>query len=93
MTERSRLRRLSPLDPPMVPFAVAGTVLWLVLGLGFLAIRPTLARGGNEDWPVICFTGAGLGLVGIVLMAIHDRGRARQSGSSSGQADTDTVAR
>jgi hypothetical protein len=59
----------------MVPFAVAGTVLWLVLGLILLAIRPILARGGNEDWPVICFAGAGLGLIGIGLMAVHDRGR------------------
>jgi hypothetical protein len=75
VTERSRLRRLTPLDPPMVPIAVAGTVLWLVLGLVLLALRPTLAGGGNEDWPIICFTGAGFGLIGIVVMAIHDRRR------------------
>jgi len=62
----------------MVPFAVAGTVLWLVLGLILLAIRPTLARGGNEDWPIICFAGAGFGLVGIVVMAIHDRRRSHR---------------
>lgn len=78
----------------MVPLAVAGTVVWLVLGLVLLAIRPTLARGGNEDWPIICFTGAGIGLIGIGLMAIHDRNRARQRPeSASGEAETDTVAR
>jgi hypothetical protein len=60
----------------MLPFAVAGTLLWLVLGLILLALRSTLAAGGNADWPVICFTGAGLGLVGIAVMAIHDRNRA-----------------
>ena len=60
----------------MVPFAVAGTALWLVLGVILFALRPTLAAGGNEDWPVICFTGAGLGLIGIAIMAIHDRRRA-----------------
>lgn len=78
MTERTRLRRLTPLDPPMLPFAVAGTVLWLVLGLVLLAMRPTLAQGGKEDWPIICLAGAGFGLVGIVVMAIHDRRRPRR---------------
>ena len=76
MPDRVRLRRLTPLDPPMVPFAVAGTVLWLVLGLILLALRPTLAAGGNEEWPIICFTGAGLGLIGIAIMAVHDHNRA-----------------
>jgi hypothetical protein len=77
----------------MVPFAVAGTAVWLVLGLVFLAIRPVLARGGNEEWPTICFIGAGLGLAGIVLMAIHDRRRARPPEATSGPAGTDTVTR
>jgi hypothetical protein len=61
----------------MVPVAAAGTVIWLVLGLVLLAFRSTLARGGNEDWPVICFVGAGFGLIGIVVMAVHDRRRPR----------------
>lgn len=60
----------------MVPFAVAGTVLWLLLGLILFALRPTLAAGGNDAWPTICFTGAGLGLIGIAIMVIHDRNRA-----------------
>lgn len=76
VTDRGPLRRLTPLDPPMVPFAVVGTVLWLVLGVVFLALGSTLADGGNEKWPVICFTGAGLGVVGIAIMAVHDRNRA-----------------
>jgi hypothetical protein len=63
----------------MVPFAVAGTVLWLLLGLILLALRSTLAKGGNENWPVICFTGAGLGLVGIAIMVVHDRNRRRRT--------------
>lgn len=71
----------------MVPFAAAGTALWLVLGLVLLALRPTLARGGNEDWPVICFTGAALGLVGTALMVIHDRNRAARRAAQATRTD------
>ena len=83
MTKPEGLSRLSPLDPPMLPFAIAGTALWLVLGLVLLAIKPTLERGGNGDWPTICFTGAALGVVGIAMMAIHDRNRRRRRGSAA----------
>lgn len=83
MSDREPLRRLTPLDPPMVPLAVGGTALWFVLGLVFLALRPTLAEGGNENWAVICFTGAGLGLVGVAIMAVHDRNRARRAAAST----------
>lgn len=76
-TERA-LRRLVPADPPMVPLAAAGTAIWLVLGLVLLALRPALARGGNEGWITICFTGAALGVVGIGVMALHDRNRRRR---------------
>ncbi len=62
----------------MVPFAAGGIALWLVLGLIFLAKRPTLADGGNEPWIAICFAGALLGLPGLGLMIIHDRNRKRR---------------
>ena len=82
MTERGPLRRLTPLDPPMAPLAVGGTLLWLVLGLILLTLRSTLAKGGNEGWITICFTGAALGLIGIAMMLIHDRNRARRRAAS-----------
>ena len=72
------LRRLTPPDPPMVPLAVAGTVTWLVLGLVLLALRPTLERGGNEGWIGISFAGAAFGVLGICVMALHDRNRRRR---------------
>jgi hypothetical protein len=59
----------------MLPFALAGTAIWLVLGLILLAIRPTLRAGGNEEWIGICFAGALLGLPGIATMFVHDRNR------------------
>jgi hypothetical protein len=67
----------------MVPLAVAGTLLWLVLGVVFLALRGLLADAGKENWVAICFTGAGLGVVGIALMAVHDRNRARRASSTT----------
>jgi hypothetical protein len=73
--ERKPLRRLTPLDPPMLPLAVGGTVVWLVLGLVLLAMRSVLAEGGNESWIAICFAGAGFGLIGMGMMAVHDHNR------------------
>ena len=80
VTDRKPLRQLVPPDPPMLPFALVGTGAWLVLGLVLLALRPTLARGGNENWIGICFAGALLGLVGTAVMVIHDRNRSRRRG-------------
>jgi bacteriorhodopsin len=65
-----------PLDPPMVPFAVAGTALWLVLGLLLLPARGWLARHGHSEWFWTCVAGFLLGLVGTAMMIRHDRRRA-----------------
>jgi hypothetical protein len=62
----------------MLPFALVGTGAWLVLGLVFLALRTTLARGGTVSCMGMCYTGALLGLVGTAVMAIHDRNRRRR---------------
>jgi membrane associated rhomboid family serine protease len=78
VTPQRPLAKLTPPDPPMLPFAVGGTLLWLVLGLVLLPLRSTLAQGGNENWIGICFTGALVGLVGCALMAVHDRNRRRR---------------
>jgi hypothetical protein len=75
---KAQPRKLVPLDPPMLPFAVVGTASWLALGLMLLLLRPTLRAGGNEEWIAICFAGALLGLPGIATMVIHDRNRRRR---------------
>jgi hypothetical protein len=76
-------RKLMPLDPPMLPFAVVGTAIWVVLGLALLLLRPTLRAGGNEEWIGICFAGALLGLPGMATMVIHDRNRRRRRALAS----------
>lgn len=55
----------------MVPFAVAGTGVWAVVGVILLL------AGGPEDWLWTCLAGFLLGLVGVVLMVVHDRRRTR----------------
>lgn len=59
----------TPLDPPMVPFAVIGTLVWAVVGLALLAADAPV------EWRRICLAGFLLGLPGIGLMALRDRRR------------------
>jgi len=62
----------------MVPFALGGMAVWAIVGLVLLAIRPTLATHGQENWITICFTGFLLGLPGLAVMLVHDRNRRRR---------------
>jgi hypothetical protein len=59
----------------MVPFAVAGIVLWAVAGLVLLAFHGWLARHGHISWLYICLAGFLLGFVGLAVMIVHDRDR------------------
>jgi hypothetical protein len=59
-----------PLDPPMVPFAVAGIVAWAALGLVTWA-------SGRDGWAQICLAGVLWGIVGLLVMLRHDAKRVR----------------
>ena len=71
-------RPVEPLDPPMVPFAVGGIVIWAIVGLAMLAFRNTLAAHGHEDWLWICLAGFLWGFVGLATMIRHDAHRRRR---------------
>ena len=58
-----------PLDPPMVPFALAGTGLWV--GVGLVALAVDAPRG----WVWTALAGFVLGLALLGLMAVRDRRR------------------
>jgi hypothetical protein len=67
--------RPEPLDPPMVPFAVGGLVVWAVAGLVLLFFRGWLAEHGHTDWLWICLAGFLVGLPGLAVMIRHDSRR------------------
>lgn len=67
--------KLDPLDPPMVPFAVAGIIAFALAGLG------VWIADGPRSWLWICLSGFLWGLVGLAAMIPHDRKRTQRRGS------------
>jgi hypothetical protein len=61
--------RVEPLDPPMVPFAVAGLAGFVVAGL------IVWLADGPDRWLEICLAGFLVGIPGLITMIIHDRHR------------------
>lgn len=64
--------RPEPLDPPMVPVALAGLIAFAVAG-----VVVVLADGPSE-WRWICLSGFLWGIVGLITMLRHDAGRRRR---------------
>jgi hypothetical protein len=69
---------VAALDPPMVPFAVAGTVAWALAGLALLLISGPLGRHVDDRWLWMCLAGVLFGFLGLAVMLRHDRNRARR---------------
>jgi hypothetical protein len=67
-----------PLDPPMLPFAIGGMLVWAVAGLVLLLAREWLDRHGHTNWLWICLAGFLLGLPGLAVMLRHDANRRRR---------------
>jgi hypothetical protein len=67
-----------PLDPPMVPFALAGIAVWIVALLVMLPFRDDLADAGRGSWFGIAVAGALWGIPGLLTMVVHDRNRKRR---------------
>ena len=71
-----------PLDPPMVPFALAGIGLWIIAVLVMLPFRDALADAGHELWFDIAVAGALWAIPGGLTMVVHDRNRRRRRAAS-----------
>ncbi|MGV9391041.1 DUF2530 domain-containing protein [Streptomyces olivaceus] len=54
-----------PLEGPVVPTIIGGTVLWFVLFLAQLPFYGWFDDRGRAWWVWTCLAGAGLGLIGI----------------------------
>jgi len=73
--EKAPEKLLPPLDPPTVPFAIGGMVIWAIVGLVLLGFRGTLSAHGHTDWLWICLAGFIAGFPGLATMIVHDRHR------------------
>jgi hypothetical protein len=63
----------------MVPIAVAGIVLWAVVGLGlWIFAYDWLVTHGKRHWLDICLAGFLLGFPGLLVMIRHDANRRRR---------------
>src|SRR3954447_6894405 len=71
------LDQREPLDPPLTPFAIAGLVIFALLGLGFLLAHDWLVDTGRENWFWICVSGFLWGIPGLLFMRAYDRSRKR----------------
>lgn len=71
-------RRTDPLDPPMVPFALAGMAAWAIAGVVLLFFRDQLVEAGREGWLWTCLAGVLWGLPGLAVMMRHDSHRRRR---------------
>ena len=78
-------RHLEPVDPPTVPFAIGGMVLWAIAGLVLLLFRHTLSAHGHTDWLWICLAGFLWGFPGWYVMVRHDRHRAARRAARNDQ--------
>jgi hypothetical protein len=64
-----RKPRVEPLDPPMVPFAVAGLAGFVVAAL------VVWITNGPDSWLDTCIAGFLVGIPGLITMIVHDRHR------------------
>ncbi|GLH98432.1 DUF2530 domain-containing protein [Phytohabitans aurantiacus] len=68
----------------MVPFAVAGIVIWALAGLVLLIFfRDWLADHDRTDWLWTCLAGFLLGFLGLAVMLRHDANRRRRRADPS----------
>ena len=64
--------RIEPLDPPMVPFTLAGMAAFAVAGVVLLLV------GTRREWLWTCLAGVLLGIPGLLTMLRHDANRRRR---------------
>lgn len=71
--------RVEPLDPPMLPFAIAGLAAFAVAAL------ICLLADAPDDWLDTSVAGFLVGIPGLITMIVHDRNRKRRRSLSHGE--------
>lgn len=64
-----------PLEAPLTPVAITGTVLWLIGGSIALFNMSWLQDNDALWWLWVCLIGVGLGLAGMIYSLRHDARR------------------
>jgi hypothetical protein len=77
--------RPEPLDPPMVPFALAGLAAFAVASL------VCLLADAPDAWLRTSVAGLLVGIPGLITMIVHDRGRKRRRALSHPEFHADEV--
>ncbi|WP_055711045.1 DUF2530 domain-containing protein [Streptomyces torulosus] len=84
-----------PLEGPVVPTIIGGTILWFVLFVVQLPFYGWYEDHGHTWWVWTCLAGAGLGLIGIWYVKKRDTAIRRDAASQAGtdaEADAQTAA-
>jgi hypothetical protein len=76
----------SPHEADMVPIVAAGTAVWLVILVVFLAVHHTLSSHHDGWWVSVAGTGVGLGVLGLAV-SVRFRRRTGSSGSSGSSGE------
>jgi hypothetical protein len=82
-----------PLEGPVVPTIIGGTILWFVLFVVQLPFYGWYEDHGHTWWVWTCLAGAGLGLIGIWYVKKRDKAIKRDAARQAGtDAETETDA-
>ncbi|WP_186778377.1 DUF2530 domain-containing protein [Streptomyces salinarius] len=79
-----------PLEGPVVPTIVGGTVLWFVLFLVQLPFYGWFDDHGHTWWVWTCLAGAGLGLIGIWYVRGRDAAIKRDAAARDAEGSQGT---
>ncbi|MDW8810928.1 DUF2530 domain-containing protein [Streptomyces scabiei] len=82
----------APLEGPIVPTIIGGTILWLVLFVVQLPFYGWYEDHGHTWWIWTCLAGGGLGFIGIYYVRRRDaaikRDAARKAGEEAAESGT-----
>lgn len=80
----------APLEGPIVPTIIGGTILWLVLFVVQLPFYSWYEDHGHAWWVWTCLAGGGLGFIGIYYVRRRDAAIRRDDAAREAVAEAET---